>query len=225
MTAVKVVRFLDAVPEGGLVGAWERATACCPESGRPERVAVGVPVELDGLTGAGFAGVDVQWFAGEDGALVNEAWLVHVGLGVAAALVVAEEVVVRGHDYLAARWAGGGERYKMLSFGRRNPRWTPAEFSARWKHDAGSVGGAPIPDEVRGLAYVQNHPLSGREWPFDAVNEVWFERLDDMRRRGEYLATRLAAAPHTADSLMAPTGNGSMFVRETLIAAKKVNAH
>jgi hypothetical protein len=214
---VKVVRFLDDVPGAGLVAAWERAMACCPDLGRPSRVVVGEPVELDGLEAAGFAGVDVQWFPGEDGALVNEAWLVHVGLGSAAARVVAEEVVVRGADYLRARWAGGGERFKMMSFGRRNPRWTQAEFSERWRTEAGRVGGSTIPDELRGLAYVQNHPLPGREWPYDAVNEVWFERLDHLRRRGEFLAERLAAAPPAADGLMAPTGNGAMFVRETVI--------
>jgi hypothetical protein len=109
----------------------------------------------------------------------------------------------------------------MLSFGRRHPDLSPQEFSERWRREAGQLGGGEIPEAVKGRAYVQNHPVhpvplgTGREWPFDAVNEVWFDRLDDLRRRRDWFAARLGAALRTAAKpLMSPTQVWSMFVRE-----------
>ena len=212
MTAVKVVRFLDREPEG-LRGRWAQALAAGDPVGRPSRVAVAVP--LSGFPEPPFAAVDLQWFPDVAEALANEAWLASVDpeLAAGSCRVVVEEVVVRGQDYLAGRWKAGGDRYKMMSFGRRHPDLTPVEFSAQWRGHAGRLGGEQIPDEVRGLAYVQNHPVpvEGHEWPFDAVNEVWFERLDDLRRRRDWFAARPGAVP----SFMSPDHLWSMFVRES----------
>lgn len=219
MTVIKVVRFLVGEPARaeGLARRWGRALAgdVGPAGGRPGRVAMAMP--LPDFPAPPCAAVDVQWFPDVAAALANEAWLAAVDPELAAGSrrVVAEEVVLRGQDYLADRWASGGERYKMLSCGRRAPGLTPAELSARWRGESGRLGGEVIPDEVRGLAYVQNHPVpapvGGPEWPFDAVNEVWFERLDHLRRRGEWFAARPDATP----DFMSPTETWSMFVRET----------
>ncbi len=38
-----------------------------------------------------------------------------------------------------------------------------------------------IPDEVRGVAYVQDHPVGPDDPVFDAINEVWFDSLDALR--------------------------------------------
>lgn len=193
---LKVIRFYDESPDDIGVQSARRAS-------------IGIPIDDPDLPPSPFAAVSVQWFDDVDAALAaNDG----------STTVVAEEVVLRGADYLANRWAGGGERLKMMSFGRRNPRWTRQEFSARWRRDAGSVGGDAIPEDVRGLAYVQNHPLAtgDDDPPFDAVNEVWFERLDLLRRRGAYIAAKLATpSPTPAESLMAPGAAWSMFVRET----------
>jgi hypothetical protein len=173
-----------------------------------------------GGTRSPFEGMDVQWFDDVESALANDEWLAGRGLGASpgSRLVVADEVVLRGQRWLAERWASGGERYKMLSFGRRHPDLSPQEFSERWRAEAGQVGGGEIPDAVRGQAYAQNHPVlaaEGREWPLDAVNEVWFDRLDDLRRRRDWFAARLGAALKTAaEPLMSPTQVWSMFVRE-----------
>jgi EthD domain len=235
MTAVKVIRFLAGEPSLGdtLRSRWARALAGdagatgAESSGRPIRAAVMTPLEVPGLPAPRFAAIDIQWFADARGALANDAWLAGVAPGLCrgslpdhgdSCHLVAEEVVLRGHDYLDARWGGGGDRLKMMSFGRRNPRLTLAEFSARWRGQAGRLGGQSIPDEVRGLAYVQNHPvrLDGREWPLDAVNEVWFERLDHLRQRAAWFAERQQAALRTdAESFMSPTETWSMFVRES----------
>jgi hypothetical protein len=226
MSAFKVVRFL--APDGVAGDRWSRwrvALDGTPAAeGRPGRVAVGEALDLGGA-GAPFGAVDVQWFADLESALANPEWLVGAGLEAASdsPVVVADEVVLRGQGWLADRWASGGERYKMLSFGRRHPDLSPQEFSERWRREAGQLGGGEIPAEVRGQAYVQNHPIPipipvqdrGREWPFDAVNEVWFDRLDDLRRRRDWFAQRLGQALRSAaEPLMSPGQVWSMFVRE-----------
>lgn len=212
----KVVRFLDVDPPD-LQERWARALEAKRTGlGRPRRVAVAAP--LAGFPAAPFAAVDVQWFADLIGALANEAWFTEAGPDLAldsGSRVVAEEVVLRGEAYLGERWAAGGDRYKMMSFGKRDPRLTLPEFSARWRSEAGRLGADAIPDEVRGLAYVQNHPVpvDDHEWPFDAVNEVWFERLDHLRLRQAWFTDRPTAA--ATKGFMARGRTWSMFLRES----------
>ncbi len=125
--------------------------------------------------------VTVEWLAGE----VPEP----PGPGVARVpgVVMAEEVVLRGEAWLEHRWRAGGERFKHMAFAPRAAGLGQAEFLARWRAHAGSAGGVPIPEAARGRAYVQDHPVPG-EWPYDAVNEVWFDDLDGLRRRVEWFA-------------------------------------
>jgi hypothetical protein len=222
VSGLKVVRFLSGEPSlaAALGERWARALASgSSPDGRPMRVAVCEPLSQPGFPAPGYAAVDLQWFADPEDAWRNEGWVAAAGLAddVGTVRLVVEEVVARGGDYLDARWSGGGERLKMMSFGRRNPALTPGEFSARWRGHAGSLGGATIPEDVRGLAYVQDHPVpvEGREWPLDAVNEVTFERLDDLRRRRDWFAAR----PDAAGDLMSPTEVWSLFVRERLISS------
>jgi hypothetical protein len=212
---------------------WSRVLAAAgdpPPPGRPVRVAVGVPLELVDFPAPPFAAIDVQWFADAEAALANDECLASVDpdlrigsalVGEGSCQVVAEEVVARGQQYLEARWAVGGERYKMMSFGKRSPGLTREEFSSRWRAEGGRLGGEEIPAEVRGLAYVQNHPvpLDGHEWPFDAVNEVWFERLDHLLQRRAWFAARQDAALRAqAGSFMSPTQVWSMFLGEVPLA-------
>ena len=223
-TAVKVVRFHARGPvppdelEAGWARALDRALARGPAPGRPVRVTLGVPLALSGLPPPRFAAVDCQWFADAAEAEANEDWLRAAGPDLAANAgslpVTTEEVVLRGQDWLDARWAAGGVRYKMMSCGRRDPALTAQELSARWRREAGRLGAEDIPEAVRGQAYAQNHPLArdGLDRPLDAVNEVWFDRLADLRRRGAWFAARLAAA----HPLWAETW--SLFLRETVPA-------
>lgn len=207
MTAFKVLRFLAGEPSGAetLRERWSPRPAAGAGAVEPFRVAVAEALALPGLPPPRFGAVVVQWFAGAEEALGG------AGPGdTAACQVVAEEVVVRGGDYLDARWEAGGERYKMVSAARRSPGLTPEEFSARWRAEAGRLGAEAIPDGVRGLAYVQNHPVAGRDWPVDAVNEVWFDDVDDLRRRAEWFVAR----PVRPGGIFAPTGAWSLLVRE-----------
>jgi hypothetical protein len=196
----KIIRFLPAVPPV------DRCRA--PAAGRdePVRTTIATALDLPGLPPPPFAAVVITWPLGEDdpGAAAP--------VGESALVVTVDETVVRGADALAARFAAGGERFKMMSFGRRNPALTRAGFVERWRAEAGRLGGDPIPDDLRGLAYVQGHPR-GDDPPLDAVNEVWFDRLDDVRRRAEWFARR----PVPAD-LMAPATCGSLVLREVVVA-------
>ena len=195
MTA-KLIRFLDDVP------AADRWAGARGRPGAPSRATLGIALDLPGLPPPRFAAVEILWFdTRRPGDLSTDP----------AVAVPVDDVIVRGADALAARWAGGGERFKMMSFGRRNPALTRAAFIDRWRAEAGRLGGTPIPDDLRGLAYVQDHPL-GDDPPLDAVNEVWFDRLDDLRRRAEWFAAR----PVPAD-LMAPATCGSVCLCEQVI--------
>lgn len=82
-----------------------------------------------------------------------------------------------------------GAPFRMMSVARRDPSLTRPEFVERWRAEAGNLGGEVVPDDVRGLAYVQHHPV-GDDPPYDAVNEVWFDSLDALRRRAEWFAAR-----------------------------------
>ena len=77
----------------------------------------------------------------------------------------------------------------MMSVARRNPALSRAELAERWRAEAGRLGAEAIPDDVRGLAYVQDHPLDDAA-PFDAINEAWFDTLDGLRRRADWFASR-----------------------------------
>ena len=50
-----------------------------------------------------------------------------------------------------------------------------------------------IPEDARGLAYVQNHPRPRPEgeWAYDALNEVYFDDLDSLRTRIEWFREHL----------------------------------
>ena len=195
----KTIRFLPTVPS---IDPWREAAT---RPGGPVRVTLATALDLPGAPPPPYAAVVVTWLRDDDDPGPAEP------ADEGALVVAVDEVVVRGAEALAARWAEGGERFKMMSFGRRNPALSRAGFVERWRAEAGRLGGDPIPDDLRGLAYVQDHPR-GDDPPLDAVNEVWFDRRDDVRRRAEWFA----AHPVPAD-LMAPAECGSLVLRETVV--------
>jgi hypothetical protein len=122
--------------------------------------------------------------------------------------VVAEEVVVRGADWLEQRWRDGGPRWKHMALARRHPDLSQEELSRRWRSHAGTAGTLVIPDVARGQAYAQDHPV--RPGPYDAVNEVWFDDPADLRARVEWFA-----APRPPDELFAESW--LLAVREEVV--------
>jgi len=124
--------------------------------------------------------------------------------------LLADEHVMRGDDWLARRWRDGADVLKHMALATRAAGLTRAEFSQRWRSHAGTAGTAVIPGEARGLAYVQNHPVAG-DWPYDAVNEVYFADLDGLKARVEWFR---ANVPDPAD--------GVLFGNSWLIAVREV---
>ncbi len=146
-------------------------------------------------------GISIEWFADDAHLERFEEWRSDAGpvgdiapiagTGPGQIVVVASEVVRRGAEWLETRWRAGGAKFKHMAIARRAGHLTPAEFSHRWHAHAGTVsrGGASgdlvIPDDVRGLAYVQDHPLLRDDGAsaYDAINEAYFDDPDGLRRR------------------------------------------
>ncbi|EFC84176.1 EthD domain-containing protein [Parafrankia sp. EUN1f] len=197
--------------------AWRAAVgaaATAPPPARPLRLAAGT-VLPEVSPEAPHDGIGLQWFTDEEHLRRFEAWsaspdgtAAHDLLGEAvelesAGVVVAHEHVMRGDEWLRRQLRDGGIGLKQMALARRAADLTLAQFFDRWRSRAGVVGTVPIPAEVRGLAYIQNHPLltagtgtgTGAEaeadWAYDAVNEVYFDDLDGIRRRMAWFAENL----------------------------------
>jgi hypothetical protein len=182
-------------------GSLDEVTAAVdpPPDVRPTRVAVctALPDLVD--TAAPYDAVALHWFADVERLERYEAWRAGevVGEGTTA-VVVADEVILRGAEWLERRWRDGGARLKHMAIAQRASGLTQAQFSERWRNHAGRVGragAAPvvIPDAARGQAYVQNHarPRVSGAWAYDAVNEVYFDDAAALRTRIEWLRENL----------------------------------
>jgi hypothetical protein len=212
---VKVIRFHRGGADD-VRAAWSRAVG---RPGRPARATWATPVTGGVLLPSPFAAVEVTWWDTADATvgatgLDRQLRLLDAGLVPRAdpVVLVVDEVVGRGADALAARWADGATRPKMMSVGRRSSALSRADFAQRWRRDAGTFGGERIPDDVRGIAYVQDHPVAQDEPPFDSVNEVWFDSVDHLRARAAWLAAR----PIPAD-LMDPSTCATLCLLEDVL--------
>lgn len=176
--------------------------ASAPEGVRPSRIAV-CTVLPDVTPDPAYDGIGLEWF--DDAAHVArfETWLgspegkrVDDVLAEAvdpetSPVLLAEPHVMRGQDWLDQRWRDGGSKLKHMAIARRADGLTPARFAELWGSRAGKVGTVVIPDEARGLAYVQNRPTPDGDWAYDAVNEVYFDDVDGLRTRIEWFARNL----------------------------------
>ncbi|UGQ12476.1 EthD domain-containing protein [Yinghuangia sp. ASG 101] len=203
--ATKRIRLAQrACTRGEFAAAWRdtmMAAATAPPDVRPLRIAA--CTVLDDVTpGTPHDAVGLEWFGDAAHLARYEAWSASPA-GLAATtpphravdpaserVVVAHEHVMRGEDWLRRRWADGAPSLRHMALARRAPGLTPAGFLDRWGNHAGSVGAVAIPPEARGLAYVQNRPVprTEGEWPYDAVNEVYFDDMAGVRTRMDFFA-------------------------------------
>jgi len=217
---VKRIRFVTrrtGVDADAFARGWRdevaRAAEGTPVELRPARVTLGVAMPSV-IPDQRYDGVLIEWFADPDHLARFEAWSGAARLRAPSAVsapgpsVVVDEVVLRGQDWLDRRWREGAQKLKHMALAHRAAGLSPSEFSDAWKRRAGTLRGpgdaAPvrIPDDVRGLAYVQNHPHQAPVEPaYDAVNEVYFEDLDGLRRRVDWFAQSLGGG--TEDDLVA----------------------
>jgi hypothetical protein len=215
---IKRVRFATrraGVGMDGFAATWREAAAAvaagCPQDVRPVRAALctSVPGVIEAQR---HDGVGLEWFRDADHLERFDRWheaarapaadgLRRVIDADASPVLLVDEAILRGEDWLQERWRHGGEKLKHMAIARRAAGLTPAQFSERWRSRAGTLGRAgsapaiPIPDEARGNAYVQNHPVPRAvgEWAYDAFNEVYFDDLDGLRRRSDWMTESLAA--------------------------------
>jgi hypothetical protein len=211
---IKRIRFATRkhdVPPEAFATAWPLAVAVvaeAPADARPSRIAVCTTLpEL--FPDPKHDGIAFECFADDRHLARFESWL-ETGDGQsslrafdevvdrsASPVVVAEECVVRGADWLEQRWRDGGAKLKHMAIALRSADLSAAEFSDRWRNHAGQLGrsgsAVVIPDDARGLAYVQDHPLPRPtgDWAYDALNEVWFEDLENLQTRIEWFRENL----------------------------------
>ncbi|GAA0949763.1 EthD domain-containing protein [Actinocorallia libanotica] len=232
---IKGFRFVtrrEDVTAEAFAAEWPGAVAAAmqaPPEVRPTRLAV-CTVLPESDPGPRHDGVEIGWF--DDGPHLrrfrgwvgtSRGWSVLKGLDRvvdfdASPVVVAKETALRGADWLGHRWRDGGARFKHMAVAVRAEGLTPAEFAERWRAHAGQVrkpgseAATAIPDTVRGLAYVQNHPVprSGGEWAYDAVNEVYCDDAESLR-------ARIAWFRDEADG----GADGALFGRSWFLAVKE----
>jgi len=202
------------------------AAATAPEPARPVRLTVSTALrEVD--ADQRYDGVALEWFTDAAHLLRFEAWLrtpdgqrperllSEAAEPGASPVVVADERVARGADWLKGRWRDGGPKIKQLAIARRADSLTLPQFLDLWRSRAGKIGATPIPAALRGLAYIQNHPrvMAGRDSAYDAINEVYFDDADSLLARMAYFERELAGGGE--NDLVA--ANWFLAVREELI--------
>jgi hypothetical protein len=218
---IKRIRFGTKMPDvsrDALLAAWRDALGAvidAPPEARPARVTLCETLpDVDGCD-AKHDAISLEWFDDADHVERYHAWL-DTGDGRllapridavldadASPLLLADERVMRGAEWLEQRWRAGTDALKHMAVAMRARGLTPAEFSELWKSRAGQVRKAGddtvtvIPDVARGLAYVQNHPRPRPEgeWAYDALNEVYFDDLDTLRLRIEWFREQLLDQP------------------------------
>lgn len=203
----RILLATRAHPRDEFAAAWATGLGgalTAPPQARPLRLAA--CTVLDDVTpNPPHDGLGLQWFT--DGSHLRrfEAWWASPDAKAAhdlldravepetIGIVVAQEHVMRGEQWLSQRREEGRPSLKHMALARRAADLTPAEFFDRWRNRAGKVGAVPIPAEARGQAYIQNHPLldAGVDWPYDALNEVYVDDLDGMRTRISWFAENL----------------------------------
>jgi hypothetical protein len=204
---IKRIRFASrSGATNDFSAGWPAAVAgalAAPPGVRPARV-VACTVLPDITPDLLHDGIGIEWFDDTEHLSRYEGWLTsppgqRVGDMLSrvldldtSPLFLAEEHVLRGTDWMEERWRTGGARLKHMAIATRAAGLTPAQFSDLWRTRAGKVGTVVIPDEARGRAYVQNHPLPppGDSWAYDALNEVYFdaEDLEGVRARIAFFA-------------------------------------
>jgi hypothetical protein len=194
-------------------GLWRDAVAAAasaPEPARPIRLTVSTALP-EAAANQRYEGVALEWFTDREHLLRFESWLRApdgqaslelMGEAVeldASPVVVTDERVVRGADWLERRWLDAGPKLKQLAIATRADGLTVAQFLDLWRSRAGTIGAAPIPEAFRGLAYVQNHPRveADRDWAYDAINEVYFDEIGSLLARIAYFERELTAGSET----------------------------
>lgn len=224
---------------------WPEAVAGCSEAPvdvRPARVTVATSLAQLNPGDATYDGVVNAWFTDDEHLARFDAWLgtahgrsvrgriLQIIDAPASPEVVVDEVVLRGEDWLEQRWRDGSDQLKHLALAQRAEGLTAADFAERWEAHAGQISrpgtsaATAIPDELRGCAYVQNHPrplasdesdesADAVESAYDAVNEVYFDDFEGLRSRIDWFEANEVGV--SGDELFGPST--FLAVREVVV--------
>lgn len=226
---IRLATGKNGLGHGEFSGRWRDAVAAvasAPEPARPIRLTVSTALP-EVAANQKYEGVALEWFTDRGHLLRFESWLRTPGgqaserlMGEAVELdaspvVVTDERVIRGADWLERRWQDAGPKLKQLAIATRADGLTLSQFLDLWRSRAGTIGAAPIPEAFRGLAYVQNHPQveADRDWAYDAINEVYFDDVDSLLARIAYFERELTE--RSENDLV--SANWFLAVREELI--------
>jgi hypothetical protein len=226
---IRLVAGKSGLAHGEFSRRWRAAVAAAaaaPQPARPVRITASTAlrevdpdqrydgVALEWFTDTAHLGRFEAWLRTPDGQL-TERLLSEAAEPDASPVVIADERVARGADWLEYRWRDAGPKIKQLAIARRADGLTPPQFSDLWRSRAGKIGAVPIPGPLRGLAYIQNHPrvMAGRDWAYDAINEVYFDDAGSLLARMAYFERELAGGGE--DDLV--SANWFLAVREELI--------
>ena len=208
---IKRIRFAtrpaDLSPEA-FAPEWRdavAAVAAAPPEVRPRRIVVCTAMH-DLIADPEHDGIDFEWFDDDEHLGRCDDWVAGDGgaaAGVATSVVLVDEHVMRGADRLERRRKEGASSFVHLAVARRADGLTLEQFLERWAAKAGKVrrdgDEAPtaIPDEVRGLAYVQNRPRPRTEgdWAYDAINEVHFDDVAGLVARIDWFREHVGERP------------------------------
>jgi hypothetical protein len=129
-------------------------------------------------------------------------YLAWSGIGRRDDVTVTDDHVVRGAEWLEQRWVRGGSAFKHVAVAHRADGLTLGEMLERWSNHGGTVqrpgeSATTIPEDVRGLAYVQQHPRveGDHAWPYDAITQVWFDDLEALQARADWFASGPGSGP------------------------------
>ena len=210
---IKRIWLLKAASTGGLA-----AEVSAPGPARPVRATI-APVLRELTPDAPYDAIGLAWFRDREHlALFDDRWDSRTNDDVTLA---ATEQVKRGADWLTGHWDRHDVAFKHMAFARRAAGLSREQFSERWSAHAGRVGTTVIPEPVKGMAYVQNHPLvtaRDGEPAYDAVNEVYFTDLDGLAARVRWFADSASdPAPGGVEADLFQE-NWFLAVREELLA-------
>ena len=102
--------------------------------------------------------------------------------------LIMDERVVRGDDWLTARWTTRADEnvYMLLGFIERKASLTIPEFRDYWWDTHRPLANRLIPVDAQANAYVQNRVFDDSTAPWDGCGELYLDSLDLLSARAAF---------------------------------------
>ena len=112
-------------------------------------------------------------------------------------MIVAEECVLRGADWLERRWRDGGTKLKHMAIALRAAGPERRRVLRAVEEPRGQLGrsgcasSSPTTPGDSPTSRTTRCPEPTGEWAYDALNEVWFDDVEGLRARIEWFRENL----------------------------------